>query len=49
MNKEQSLQIIKATIDLSIANGIFKNMESVNQILQAFQNIVNEIKDVKPE
>ena len=49
MNKEQSLQIIKSTIDLSLANGIIKNLESANQILIAFQTIVNELKNEKPE
>lgn len=49
MNKEQSLQVIKSTIDLAIANGIFKNLESVNQILQAFQIVVKEINNDKPE
>jgi len=49
MNKEQSLQIIKSTIDLSFANGIVKNLESANQILIAFQTIVKELNNVKPE
>jgi len=49
MNKEQSLQIVKSIIDLSIANGLIKNLESANQILTAFQNIVKELKNDKSE
>lgn len=49
MNKEQSLQVLKSIIDLSIANGLIKNLESANQILTAFQTIVKELNNVKPE
>jgi|LakMenEpi03Aug12_release.lakeMendotaPanAssembly.Ray.scaffolds.fasta_scaffold3838194_1 hypothetical protein len=51
MNKEKALQVIKQLIDKSIENGgIFKNIEDVMVVTQAFQYLINpqdfEVKGV---
>jgi hypothetical protein len=42
MNKEQALNIIKQTLDQAIKSGVIPNLETAQQILQAFSLIVKE-------
>jgi hypothetical protein len=39
MNKEQALNIIKQTLDQAIKSGVIPNLETAQQILQAFSII----------
>ena len=42
MNKEQALQVIKQTLDEAIRKGVFPNLETAQQILQAFSIIAKD-------
>lgn len=45
MTKEQALQVIKQTIDLSIKSGVVINMEQASAILQAWTTIIKLTED----
>jgi hypothetical protein len=44
MEKEQAIQILKASIDLAIQKGTYNSLEQINAIGQALQTIINELK-----
>lgn len=45
MNKEQAMQVIKQTIDEAIRKGVIPNMETAQQILQAYILIAKPEED----
>lgn len=50
MNKEKALQLFKQLIDKTIEHGgIFKNIEDVMIVTQAFQFLAQEDKGIKGE
>lgn len=50
METQQALQLIKQALDEAVAQGAYKNLEFINAIITAYNQISNEIntkKDVK--
>jgi len=45
MDKEQAINILKQAIDQAIKSGSYQNLETINTIAQAFQTIINELKN----
>jgi hypothetical protein len=43
MNKEQSLQILKAAIDEAIRKGAYNNLETIQQIILAITFVNTEL------
>ena len=46
MKKEQALAIIKQIIDEALKKGVIPNLETVQQILQAFATLSNGEKEI---
>ena len=44
MTTEQALQVLKAALDLAISKGAYPNLESISQIGQALQTLINNEK-----
>lgn len=47
MDKEKALQIIKQTIDHAVSSGLFKNIDSVVTVSQAYQYIQQELNKIQ--
>ena len=45
MNKEQALQFLKNFIDASLKTGVCQNLETAQNIIQAFKTIVDSLKN----
>jgi len=45
MNEKQALEVIKAALDIATANGVFKNLNDCNAIIQAFNVISQKVQD----
>ena len=44
MDNKQAIAVIKQAIDIAISKGAFSNLETINQIGQALQHLINEKK-----
>jgi len=45
MNKEQAIQFIKNFIDASLKTGVCQNLETAQNIIQAFKVILDNLKN----
>ena len=49
MDRQQALQIIKQTLDQAIKTGVCSTLQETQIIAQAFQTIIQEMKDQKSD
>ena len=49
MNEKQSLEVIKAALDLATSKGVFSNLNDCNTIIQAFNVIAKHFQDAKSD
>ena len=47
MNEKQSLEVIKAALDLATSKGVWSNLNDCNAIIQAFNVLAKKIEDAK--
>lgn len=47
MDRQQALSVIKQTLDQAIKSGVCNTLQETQIIAQAFQTIIQELKDQK--